>query len=107
MGLSQTAALAEGRVVEVVGLDAEARGNVIADEFEPGALFGCENNIFGDVSFDPLDEALMDRLGKRLERLLAFESQTDEGDEIGEAAGLGASFHFFRQDGGEGVPEAV
>src|SRR5262249_8314169 len=77
MGFSQPAALAEGGVVEIVRLDADCRGDVIADKFKPGALFGCENNIFGDVSFDPFDEALIDRLGKWLKRLLAFEGEAD------------------------------
>ena len=80
---------------------------MVADEFEPGALFGSEHNILGDVSFDPLVEALIDRLGKRLKNLLAFEGEADERDEVGEAAGLGAAFDFLRRDGGEGVPEAV
>ena len=80
---------------------------MIADEFEPGALFGSEHNILGDVSFDPLDEALIDRLGKRLKNLLAFQREADKRDEVGEAAGLGSSFDFLRRDGGEGVPEAV
>ena len=107
MRFAQPAALAERCVVEIVRLDADGRGDVVADEFEPGALFGREHNILGDVSFDPLVEALIDRLGKRLEHLLAFQGEADEGDEVGEAAGLGAAFDLFRRDGGEGVPEAV
>ncbi len=107
MRFTQAASLAERRIVEIVWLDADGRGDVVADEFEPGALFGSEHNILGDVSFDPLDEALIDRLGKRLKNLLAFEREADEGDEVGEAAGLGSSFDFLRRDGGEGVPEAV
>ena len=107
MGFAQPTSLAERRIVEIVRLDADGRRDVIADEFEPGALFGSEHNIFGDVSFDPLDEALIDRLGKRLKNLLAFEREANERDEVGEAAGLGTSFHFLRRDGGEGVPEAV
>jgi hypothetical protein len=65
MGFTQAAALAEGGVVEIIGLDADRGGDVVADKFEPGALLGSENDILGDVSFDPLDEALIDRLGKR------------------------------------------
>ena len=80
---------------------------MIADEFEPGALLGSEHDVLGYVSFDPFDEALIDGLGERLKNLLAFEGEADEGDEVGEAAGLGASFDFLRRDGGEGVPEAV
>jgi len=84
MRFAQAAALAEGRVVEIVCLDADRRGDVVADEFEPGALFRSEDNILRDVSFDPFDEALIDRLGKRLKRLLAFEGEADKGDQIGE-----------------------
>ncbi len=107
MRFSQTAALAEGRIVEIIWLDADSGGDVIADEFEPGALFGSEDYILRDIFFDPLDEALIDRLSERLKNLLAFQRESDERDEIGEAAGLGAAFHLFRRDGGEGVPEAV
>ena len=38
MGLAQSAALAEGGVVEVVGLDADGSRDVVADQFEPGQL---------------------------------------------------------------------
>lgn len=107
MRFPQPASLAEGRVIEIVGLDGNGCGDVIADQFELGALFGREHDILGDVSFDPLDEALIDRLGERFQNLLAFESEADQCDEVGEAAGLGASFDFLRRDGGEGVPEAV
>ena len=42
----------------------------------------------------------------KAKNLLAFEGETDEGDEVGEAAGLGSAFDLLG-DGGEGVPEAV
>src|SRR5688572_8294746 len=107
MGFTQSATLAERRVIEIIRFDTQARGDVVADEFEPGALFGSKHNILSNISFDPFDEALVDRLGKRLENLLAFQGETDEGDEVGEAASLGAAFHLLRCDGGEGVPETV
>jgi hypothetical protein len=43
---------------------------VIAREFEPSAFFGTEHNILGDVSFDPLDEALIDHLKIKGEHVL-------------------------------------
>ena len=107
MCLAQSAALAEGGVVEIVRLNADGGGDVVADEFEPSALFGCEKDILRNVSFDPLAEALVDCLGKRLKSLLAFEGEADQRDEVGEAAGLGSSFDFLRRDGGEGIPETV
>ena len=39
--------------------------------------------------------------------MLALEGEADQRDEVGEAAGLGATFDFLRRDGSEGVPEAV
>ena len=107
MCFSQPTALAERRVVKVVGFNAEAGSDVVADEFEPGALFGRKANILSDVSFDPFDETVMDCLRKRFKNLLAFQREANKSDEVGEAAGLGASFDFLRDDGGEGVPEAV
>src|SRR5262249_33795100 len=107
MSLAQSATLTKGGIVEIGGLDANGCGDMIADEFEPRALLETEDNIFGDVSFDPLDESLIDSLGKGLKGLLAFESEPNEGDEVGEATGLGAAFDFFRRDGGKGVPKTV
>jgi hypothetical protein len=48
-GLEATA-LAERGVVEIAGFDAEACGDVVADEFEPGALVRSEDNVLGDIS---------------------------------------------------------
>src|SRR6476646_9785642 len=95
MSFSQAAALAKGGVIEIVGLDADRGGDMVADEFEPGALLGSEDDIFGDVSFYPFDEPLIDRQRERLKKLLAFQCEADQRDEIGEAAGLGATFHFL------------
>jgi hypothetical protein len=50
MHLSESAFLEEGRVVEIIRLDAELRGDVVADHIEPFGLFGSE--------FDPLTPAL-------------------------------------------------
>ncbi len=42
MGFTQAALLAERCEVEIFGVDAEAGGDVVADEVEPGDLFACE-----------------------------------------------------------------
>lgn len=42
VGFAKAAALAEGRVFEILGVDAEAGGDVVADEVEPGELLRRE-----------------------------------------------------------------
>jgi len=42
MSFAQASALAEWGVVEIAGLDADGRGDMISDEFEPGALLGVK-----------------------------------------------------------------
>ena len=42
MRLAQAAALAEWGEIEIVRLDAQAGGDVVADEVEPGELLGGE-----------------------------------------------------------------
>jgi hypothetical protein len=92
MSLAQSAPLTKRRIVEIVWLDADRSSNVVPNELKPGALFGSEDDILGNVSFDPLDETLIDRLGKRLKNLLAFQGESDKRHQVGEAAGLGSSF---------------
>ena len=43
MRFAEAAALAEGRVFEIFGVDAQAGGDVVADEAEPGELLGGES----------------------------------------------------------------
>ena len=45
MRFPQPTALAKRGVVKIIRLDAEARSDMFADEFEPGTLFGGEENI--------------------------------------------------------------
>ena len=47
-------------------------------------------------------EAFVDGVGEGFEDGLLLQGEADEGDEIGEAAGLGAAFDLFRGGGGEG-----
>lgn len=63
---------------------------MVADKFEPGALLRSEDDILGDVSFDPFDKALVHCLGEGLKGLLAVQGEADQCDKIGEAAGLGS-----------------
>ena len=42
MGLAQTALLAEWREIEILGIEAETGGDVVADEVKPGEPFACE-----------------------------------------------------------------
>src|SRR3989304_1911411 len=42
MGLAEAALLRERRIFEVVGLNSQIRGDVVADHFEPAELFFCE-----------------------------------------------------------------
>ncbi len=52
-------------------------------------------------------EAFVDGVGEGFEDGLLLEGEADEGDEVGEAAGLGVAFDFVRGGSGKGVPEVV
>ena len=56
---------------------------------------------------EPGVEALVDGFGEGFQDGLLGEGEADEGDKIGEAAGLGTAVDLLRRNGGEGVPEAV
>ena len=95
MRFAQPTSLAERRIIEIVWLDADRSSDVVPDKFQPCALLGREHNVLGDVSLDPLDEALVNRLRERLKNLLTFEGKAHKRDEISEATGLRAAFTFF------------
>jgi hypothetical protein len=127
MRFAETSALREGRVAEVVGVDAQAGGDVVADEAEPGELFRSESGsgilplfFYGKrrdaastllamaaSTLQPLIEPGLDRVGKGFEEGLLFQGEAHEGDEISKAAGLRAAFDFPGDRDRKGVPEAV
>lgn len=111
MGFSEAAALRERRVAEVVGIYAQAGRNVVADEVEPCELIGSEGGAQRRdaaatlLLCEPGIETLLHRVAEGFEERLLFEGEAHERDEVSEAAGLRAAFHFFRRGGGEGAPE--
>lgn len=107
MGLAEAAALAEGGVAEIVRLDAEAGGNMVADEAQPGELIGGEGDRRLGFGLQPVVEAFLHGLRKGFEQGLLLEREADEGHEVGKAASLGAALDFGRGGGGKGIPQAV
>ena len=107
MRFAQAAALIERRKIQIIGLDAEAGGDLIAHEVEPGELLRREDGSGFGFVHEPFVEALGDGVGEGGEDGLLLEREADEGDEVGEAAGLGAAFDFAGRGDGEGVPEVV
>ena len=107
MRFAKAAALAEGRVFEIFRLDAQAGGDVVADESEPRELFGCEDGSALGLVHKPFVEALAHGIGEGGEHGLLFQREADKRDEVGEAPGLRAAFHFSGSGDGEGIPEAV
>ena len=57
-------------------------------------MFRREHVALGHLSGQPLLEAFGDGVGKRREDGLLFEGKSDEGDEVSETPGLGASFYL-------------
>ena len=107
VGFAEAAALGEGGIVEVVGFDGDAGGDLVAHELQPGELVGGEGCACFGFVHEPFVEAFVDGFGKWFERGLLFEGVADEGDEVGEAAGLGAALDAFGGGGGGGLPEDV
>ena len=105
MGFAETSALVEGGVIEVVRFDAEAGGDVAADEFEPGALVGVEGGSGFRLLREPAFKAGGDRFGKGFQHRLLFEGEADERHEVSEAVDDGAALHLARRGGGKGLPE--
>lgn len=105
VGFAQAAALGEGGVVEVVGVDACHGGDVVADVVEPGELVGREGDFFRGFVHEPVVEAVLDGFGEGAEFRLFFEGVADERDQVGEAVGGTAAFDAFGGGGVAGVPE--
>ena len=108
MRLAESALLAEGGVVEVVGLDAQARRDVVADEGEPGALLGGEGRPLRDGSGEPCVEAGWSLSGEGFEDGLAARGRSGRARR-GRRSGRPASGRCTccGRGGGEGVPEGV
>src|SRR5450631_3640466 len=70
MGFAETAALVEGGVIEVGRLNAEAGGDVVADESEPGALVGVKGGTCFVLLCEPALKASGDRFGKGFQHRL-------------------------------------
>ena len=90
---------------EVVAVHAAAGADVVAHLFQPREVVGAEGGAVGTFLCHPLIKSLVHMLLKWFEDGLLLEGETDEGDEIGEAAD-----RIFLRGGLladlEGVPEA-
>ncbi len=98
--------LGEGGVVEVVGVDPEGVGDVVADGVEPMALFGGEAAATGFLGCEPGGEAGVDAVGEGGEGWVLAGGEADEGDEVGENSCAGAA-DFAPVQGLVGAPEGV
>src|SRR5204863_5932067 len=105
MRLTQSAALVERGEFQILRLDADRRGDVVADQIQPRELFGVEESgravpalfFFLTQRRDaaatlfvrqPFLESGINRFSERIEHGLLFQRETDECDEVGEASGL-------------------
>lgn len=129
---TESAALGERGVAEIVGLDGARGGDVVADEAQPGELFlgegagglpfaGFDDRVrFGDdaefgvfrvglagVAVQPGVEAFADGFGEGAQVGFLLQGEAHEGDEVGEATGLGAAEHAVGRGGGVGGPKAI
>ena len=107
MRFAQAAALVERGEFQILRLDAQAGGDVVADEVEPGELLGREGCARLGLVHEPFVEPLGHGVGEGREHGLLFQREADEGDEVGEASGLRAALDLAGRGDGEGVPEAV
>ena len=107
IGFAESAFLAEGRIIEVVGVDAQAGGDVVADQVEPSQLFWSDDCAGFGFVHQPFGESFADGIGKRCEDRLLFERKADKGDKIGKASGLRAACDLGGLGDGEGVPQTV
>jgi hypothetical protein len=107
VGFAEAAALVERGEFKILRVNAQAGGDVVADEVESGELFGTEFDAGLGLVHEPFVEARGDGFGERFEHGLLFQRKADERDEVGEASGLRAAFDLVGRGGGEGVPEIV
>lgn len=70
--LAKAPTLAEGGILEVLGLNAQARGDVVTDQLEPGQLVGRENYTSLGLGLPPGIEAFGDGAGSMGRRHLAL-----------------------------------
>ena len=88
MRLPQPAPLIEGGEFQVLGFDAQAGRDVVADEVEPGEVFGRELDSGLSLVHAPLVEACGDGFSEGFEHGLLFQRKADEGDEVSETSRL-------------------
>jgi hypothetical protein len=83
MSFAQTAALVEWREFQILRLDADGRGDVVADEIQPRELLGAEIHTCLGLIHEPFVEAFGHGVGEGREHGLLFQREADEGDEVG------------------------
>ena len=83
--------MGEGHLVEVVALDLEVAGDVVADEEEPRALLVGEAATVVLLAGKPVLEAGFDVLREGDERILLAEGEADQGHDVGEGRSTGTA----------------
>jgi len=81
---AEAAALAEGDVVEVVRLDAQAGRDVVPNDVEPATLLGRERGAFVRLLGQPRLVALLDRGREGGQRRGGRDGVAHQGDEVGQ-----------------------
>ena len=104
--LAEAAALAEGRVLELDGFDAEAGGEVVSDESEPLELLVGEGTARVLLLNQPGLEAFGDVLGIGTELVVEAEGVPDERDDVGEH-GAGRAADLGGVQGLVGLPQPL
>ena len=107
MRFAQAAALVKRREFQILRLNADGCGDVLANQIQPRELFGRKRDAGFGFIHEPFVEPLLHRVSEWREHGLLLQREADEGDEVGKASGLRTSFNLARRSHGEGVPETV
>ena len=85
MRFAESAALVERGEFKILRVNAQAGGDVVADEIEPGELVGTKRHASFGLVHEPFVEARGDGGSEGFEHGLLLQRKADERDEVGEA----------------------
>src|SRR5579859_4096305 len=99
MYFAESAPLREWRILEIIRLDAEVRGDMVTDHFEPMPLLCAEYPATALLAWQPDLEVGVDPLGEGDEFVVLVDGEAHERHEVGEnAAARGApNLGFFQR----------
>ena len=110
MHFAQAATLVERRQFQILRLNADGSGNMVANQIEPRELFcakGLASSHCCRLVHEPFVEPFGHGVGEGREHGLLFQRKTDEGYKVGKASGLRTAFNVAGFGGSEGIPEIV